>query len=297
MAHSTDRLGKGWDGRAVGLVLRRPVRTLGIEAFYNDFMAGVEDALNRQDQPFLLQVVPDMESELDAYHRWHESGKVGAVLLVDVLVDDDPRLSLVDELGFAVLVLANPQDAGGHSVLWTDEAAVVQSAVDHLVQLGHTRLGRVSGPVGFSHTTHRTTAFVTAAAAAGANTAIAAADFSREGGAAAVRQLLRSDAPPTGIMFDNDVMAAGAVEAIVAMGLRVPEDVSILACDDSVLCRITKPPLTAVSRDVHTLGEKAGEAIMRILDGADPALIAAPTPQLIARESTGPVHPYRAGDA
>lgn len=297
MAQSMAPVGTGWDGRAVGLVLRRPVRTLGIEAFYNDFMAGVEDALTTQNRPFVLQVVPDMESELDAYHRWHESGRVGAVLLVDVLVDHDPRLTLVDELGFAALVLAYPEDAGEHSVLWTDETVVVQSAVDHLVHLGHTRLGRVSGPVGFSHTAHRTTAFIAAAAAAGASTVVTDADFSREGGAAAVRQLLRSDAPPTGIMFDNDVMTAGAVEAIVAMGLRVPEDVSILAGDDSVLCRITNPPLTAVSRDVHALGETAGEAIMRVIEGADRALITALTPQLIARESTGPVGPDRAGDA
>lgn len=274
------------DHRAVSLVLRRPVRTLGIEAFYNDFMAGVEDVLTAHGRALVLQVVPDMASELDAYHRWHESGRVGAVLLVDVLVPEDPRLGLVDELGFAALALAHPDDAGDHAVLWTDESAVVQGAVDHLIALGHSRIGRVAGPVGFSHTQRRTAAFTEAVRAVGGVPAVANADFSPEGGAAAADELLRSDAAPTAVMFDNDVMAAGAVDALTARGLRIPDDLSVLAGDDSVLCRVTRPPLTAMSRDIHALGEQAAQALLRLVDGAERTVIAAVPPRLIAREST-----------
>lgn len=280
--------GGGSNAGAVGLVLRRPVRTLGIEAFYNELMAGVEDALMVQNRALVLHVVPDMESELDAYQRWQESGRVAGVLLVDVLTDHDPRPALVQELGFATLVLAHPEDAGGHSALWTDEKAVVNAAVEHLLALGHTRLGRVSGPEALSHTARRTAAFSGAAAAAGVRAAIAAADFSPEGGAAAVDELFRGEAPPTAIVFDNDVMAAGAVESLLAKGLRIPEDVSIIAGDDSVLCRITVPALTAMNRDIHALGEIAGEAMLRLIAGEEVGVITAPPSHLIRRQSTAP---------
>lgn len=272
--------------QAVGLVLRRSVKTLGIEAFYNDFMAGLEDVLTAHGRALILQVVPDMPSELDAYRRWHESGRVGAVLLVDVLVPEDPRLELVDELGFTALALAHPDDAGGHAVLWTDESAVVRGAVDHLVAFGHLRIGRVAGPAGFSHTERRTAAFLSAVVDAGGSPSVANADFSREGGAAAVDELLGVDDAPTAIMFDNDVMAAGAVEALTARGVRIPDDVAVLAGDDSVLCRITRPPLTAMSRDIHALGELSAHALLRLAEGGARTVVETDPPVLIVRDST-----------
>ncbi|WP_404474455.1 LacI family DNA-binding transcriptional regulator [Microbacterium aerolatum] len=291
-----DRQG-GARGGAVGLVLRRPVRTLGIEAFYNELMAGLEDVLTVQNRALVLQVVPDMESELDAYQRWQESGRVSAVLIVDVLTPHDPRLSLVRELGFPALVLAHPDDAGGHTALWTDESAVVGAAVEHLLRLGHARLGRVSGPEEFSHTARRTAAFSDAAVAAGVQATIATSDFSKEGGAAAVDELLRGAAPPSAIVFDNDVMAAGAVEFLRRKDVRIPEDLSIVAGDDSVLCRVTVPALTAMNRDVHALGEIAGDAIMRLIAGEEIGLITAPTSRLIARQSTSPFADPETDDA
>ncbi|MGV9193692.1 LacI family DNA-binding transcriptional regulator [Microbacterium sp. MC2] len=271
---------------AVGLVLRRSVRTLGIEAFYNDFMAGLEDVLTAHDWALILQVVPDMSSELDAYHRWHESGRVSAVLLVDVLVPEDPRLELVDELGFTALALAHPDDAGGHAVLWTDESAVIQGAVDHLVALGHRRIGRVAGPAGFSHTERRAAAFLSAVVDAGGSPSVVSADFSREGGAAAVNELLDVDGAPTAITFDNDVMAAGAVEGLIARGVRIPENVAVLAGDDSVLCRITRPPLTAMSRDIHAFGQLSARTLLRLAEGGARTVIEADPPVLIVRDST-----------
>ncbi|WP_370524288.1 LacI family DNA-binding transcriptional regulator [Cellulomonas sp. APG4] len=270
-------------------MLRRPVRMLGIEAFYTDFMAGVEDVLMEDDRELMLQVVPDMERELDAYVRWSEGDQVGAVIIVDVLVDSDPRLALVNDLGLAALVVAHPDDAGMHSCLVTDEAALVDTIVDELLGLGHRVLARVSGPLALAHTSRRTAAFEAAVRTHGGQPMVVEADFTAKEAQRAVTRLLDGDQPPTAMVFDNDVMAVAALEVISSRGLRVPDDVSLVAGDDSVACRVASPPLSAMSRDVHELGMQAGRAVVDVLSGAPVRTYAAPRPTFAARASTGPV--------
>lgn len=272
--------------RSVGLVLRRPVRQLAIEAFYSDFMSGLQEVLTAHGRPFVLQVVPDLDDELDAYQRWAESGRVAGVVLVDIAARHDPRLALVDRLGFASIALAHPDDAPDHAVVWVDDEAPMQTAVEHLSERGHTRVGRVSGPETLAHTRRRTDAFEAASARRGLEAHVEVADFSGPGGVAAVDRLLALPAPPTAIVFDNDVMAAAAASALTARGVDVPGDVSLLAWDDSALCRTTMPALSAMARDVATLGERAATAILRAL-GHDPhPVMTAPSPELIVRAST-----------
>lgn len=272
--------------RSVGLVLRRPVRQLGVEAFYSDFMGGLEEMLAAHGRPFVLQVVPELDDELDAYRRWAESGRVAGVVLVDILDRQDPRLPLVDRLGFAHVALAHPDDAPDHAVVWVDDEAPLQTAVAYLRDLGHTRVGRVAGPDAFAHTRRRTAAFEAASARCGITGLVEVADFSGAGGVAAVDRLLAAPDPPTAIVFDNDVMAAAAASALTARGIDVPGDLSLLAWDDSVLCRSTTPALSAMARDVSALGERAATAILQTL-GHDPhPITTAPPPQLVVRAST-----------
>lgn len=274
--------------RSVGLALRRPVRQLGVEAFYSDFMAGLEEVLTEHGRPFVLQVVPDLDEELDAYHRWAQSGRVAGIVLVDILEQQDPRLDLVDRLGFASVALAHPNDAPDHAVVWVDDEAPMQTAVEYLRELGHTRIGRVSGPDNLAHTVRRTHAFEAVAARLGLDARLEVGDFSGAGGVAAVDRLMAGAKAPTAIVFDNDVMAAAAASALTARGVDVPGELSLLAWDDSVLCRSTVPSLSAMARDIALLGERAGTAILQALGHDAHPVMTAPSPELIVRASTAP---------
>jgi len=274
--------------RSVGLALRRPARQLGVEAFYSDFMAGLEEVLTEHGRPFVLQVVPDLDEELDAYHRWAQSGRVAGIVLVDILEQQDPRLDLVDRLGFASVALAHPNDAPDHAVVWVDDEAPMQTAVEYLRELGHSRIGRVSGPDNLAHTVRRTRAFEAVAARLGLDARIEVGDFSGAGGVAAVDRLMAGAKAPTAIVFDNDVMAAAAASALTARGVDVPGELSLLAWDDSVLCRSTVPSLSAMARDIALLGERAGTAILQALGHDAHPVMTAPSPELIVRASTAP---------
>jgi DNA-binding LacI/PurR family transcriptional regulator len=89
-------------------------------------------------------------------------------------------------------------------------------------------------------------------------------------------------------VYDNDVMAVAGLSAAQRMGISVPADLSIVSWDDSVLCEITHPALTALRRDIAEIGCGAARLLREVVDGHHPAHVKEATPQLLARDSTGP---------
>ena len=97
---------------------------------------------------------------------------------------------------------------------------------------------------------------------------------------------MQSDPAPTVILFDNDLMAVAALSALSELGVSVPDQVSLLAWDDSALCQITHPQLSAMSHDVMSFGAHVGRRLFGVLDGAEPAAYLDSTPHLVVRGST-----------
>ena len=115
-------------------------------------------------------------------------------------------------------------------------------------------------------------------------------DYSREMGAQATRSLLTRPDRPTAITYDNDVMALAALGVAAEFGLTVPDDLSIVAGDDSELCVLVSPSVTALSRDVVAYAKLAAHVLLEAVNGAVPQSRCTPSAQLVARGSTAPVH-------
>ena len=94
---------------------------------------------------------------------------------------------------------------------------------------------------------------------------------------------------PTAITFDNDVMALAALGVANEFGLSVPEDLSIVAGDDSELCVLVSPSLTALSRDIDAYARLAARVLLQAVDGASPLSQRDASAQLVTRGSTAPV--------
>ena len=272
---------------AVGLVLTRSPDTLGHEPFYMEFIAGLEGILGARDCALLLQLVPDVETAAATYRRWWSERRVDGVVVVDVRAED-PRIPLLRESDVPVVVVADPSLAGGLPCVWTDDATAVREAVHHLAGLGHRSLGRIAGLPALGHVRLRDGAWDAATAELGLRSRTVHTDFSGEGGARATRELLAGADGVTALVYDNDLMAVAGLSAAAELGRRVPEDVSLLAWDDSALCAVTHPPLTAMGHDVTAYGAAVAERLLAHLDGEAPAAHLGSTPVLRARGSTAP---------
>ncbi|MHC3469592.1 LacI family DNA-binding transcriptional regulator [Streptomyces sp. 7R007] len=274
----------------VGLAICRPARLLGLEPFYMEFVSGVESVLTERSCSLLLRLVRNVEEEAGLQEAWWRGRRIGGSILVDFRLDD-PRVEAVRRLGMPVVAVGHPSLTGGLTSVWTDDASAVTEAVRYLAALGHRRIARVGGAAALGHTATRTAAFDEAARVlelAGAWQLTT--DYSGEAGARATRSLLSASEPdrPTAIVYDNDIMAVAGLSVAAEMGLSVPGDVSLLAWDDSQLCRLTHPTLSAMSHDVHAFGADAARTLFQVILGERPASHPVPTPVLTPRGSTAP---------
>jgi DNA-binding LacI/PurR family transcriptional regulator len=255
-------------GRAgvLGLVVDRPARTLGIEPYFMQLISGIEAELASRDIALLLQMSEDPVAQHATYRRWWGERRVDGVIVVDLRVDDE-RTALLAELGMPAIVVGGPHGLSGLPGLWNDEAAPVRSVVEYLAALGHRRIARVAGLPELWHTAIRGAAFAEAAGRLGVTPIEEITDYTGEEGARVTRRLLASAEPPTAIVYDNDIMAVAGLSVAAEMGVPVPGRLSIVAWDDSVLCRLVHPPLTAVSLDIPAYGARVARHLADLAAG------------------------------
>lgn len=267
--------------RTFGVVRRRAPGHRGLDPFYTELLGGVERVLDQDGAHIVLHIVATLDEELATYRRWSERRMVEAVMLSD-LVEDDPRVDACARLGLpAVLVGGGPRP--GHVVINVDNQRSMSDAVRFLVDLGHRALGRVTGPSTLLHTQTRTAAFDAVTAELGVEGWSVVGDYGAESGAERALALLAEHPTITALVFDNDVMAVAALDAVRSIGRAVPGDLSILAWDDSPGCQLAEPPLSVVARDVRAIGSLVGAALLQRSEGDDRF---APPAAIVQRAST-----------
>ncbi|MCI2238611.1 LacI family transcriptional regulator [Paenibacillus sp. TRM 82003] len=286
---------------AVGLAVARDVELLGEEPYYMRLVAGMEGVLATESVSLLMTVVPDADTAVDVLRRWWAERRVDGVVLTDLLVED-PRLALVTELGVPSVVRGGREEeepgggAGTVAVSVEEEREPFERVVEHLLLRGHRRLARVSGPPEYRHTRRRDRAWQEVTTAAlGAEQEVVVADYSARGGLEATRALLARPRPPTAVLYDNDVMAATVVAERRSLGVAVPADLAVVAGEDSILCRLADPGITALRRDVVADGAATARLLLDLLAGRAPRPLLLAPRELVVRGSSGSVLTPRAG--
>lgn len=285
--NSAARALSGAAAGAAGLVIARKARLLAYEPFFMELISGFETEFSAAGVGLLLQVVgehPDAEPAV--YRRWWGERRVDGVLLVDLLVDD-PRPALLADLGLPAVALGRQPARPGATSVVIDASPAMEETIGYLAALGHRRIARVAGPEQYVHTAERTAAFLAAAQRHEVEPVTVTADYSGRDGARATRLLLAGRTRPTAIVYDNDVMAVAGLGVAQEMGLSVPASLSIVAWDDSPLCPLTRPSLTAVRQDVAGYGATCAAALMDLIAGKDVPDQQFPPPRLEPRGSTG----------
>ena len=171
-----------------------------------------------------------------------------------------------------------------------DNVGAARKAVEHLLSLGHRRIGFVSGPLASPLSASRFEGYEQAMDAFKTEieeNLYAIGDFSVRSGMAAAEQLLSIMNPPTAIFCCNDEMALGVITTLTSKGLTIPDDMSIVGFDDIHLAQYFHPPLTTIAQPMRDLGERAMTILCEILTGNPPELKDVILPyELVVRDST-----------
>lgn len=271
---------------AFGLVIDRPARTLGIEPFFMQLISGIQAELMQRHVMLLFTMATDTGDEIEMYRQWWAQHRVDGVFVVDLQMDDR-RIAELEKLHMPAVVVGTPRGSGSLPAVWPDDRAAMETVVSHLAGLGHERIARVGGFGRYWHSALRAQAFADIAAAAGLQAESVEADYSAAGGAEATRALLESGHPPAAIVYDSDVMAVAGLGMAQRMGVSVPSGLSVVSWDDSVLCELVHPAVTALRRDIAATGAAAARLLLDVADGGHPADFAEPAPVLQVRDSSG----------
>lgn len=235
---------------------------------------------------------PGWISEEEYIDLLREHGVAGIIFVSGVHADTTADVSRYPELrraGLPLVFVNGYVENIDATFLSTDDVTAMDLAVRHLVELGHTRIGLAIGPERYVPSIRKVAGFRQALSrrlGGGTPGDVAITLYTVEGGHSAAVQLL--DAGCTGIICGSDLMALGAIRAARVRGLEVPQDVSVIGYDDSVLMSFTDPPLTTIRQSVSAIGGMAAQLLVEEIGGRiGPRTEMLFAPELVVRGSTG----------
>jgi DNA-binding LacI/PurR family transcriptional regulator len=258
--------------------------------FFGQVISGVETALRDAGYDLLLYTVGAEKSRRRFFDELPVRRRVDALLILTLPLNG----AEVDALRGLNLVtgMVGARVPGFCSVRINDVDGATK-AVNHLINLGHTRIAMIAGdgkePTPFTAPDDRRTGYHAALRAAGI--AIDPAldvdgSFTLAGGERAMASLLSAERPPTAVFAQSDEMALGALRAIRRAGLRCPDDVSLVGFDDHEMAEMLE--LTTVAQPVREQGAMAARQVLAALRGEAPLVEEVVETHVIIRGSTGP---------
>ena len=208
-------------------------------------------------------------------------------LLIGMATSETPRHG---EFGGGVpALLVNRREPCGIPSVTVDDEAGGTLATQYLISLGHRRIAHVAGPQNADTARRRLRGYASALATAGVELGpewVAESSFDEAGGHAAAGRLLRLEPRPTALFVANVRAAIGAMAAARRLGLRIPEDVSIVGFHDAPFAAFLDPPLTTVRMPLAEMGRQAADNLLALLrrEPIEDLMVAIP-PELVVRGS------------
>jgi DNA-binding LacI/PurR family transcriptional regulator len=258
---------------SIGVVITEPTGRLFSDPFFPRLLRGVSAHLSARDLQVVL-LMPESNGDSGRTADYLAAGHVDGAVLVS-LHGDDPLLGRLAAAHIPTVVVGRPMRDGATSYVDVDNRGGARTAVAHLIDGGRRVIAAINGPTDMVAARDRLAGYRDALVEAGlgvpSDDLTADADFTQDGGAAAMRRLLAAHPEIDGVFAASDLMAAGAMSVLDGAGRRVPEDVAIVGYDDSPVASTARPPLTSVRQPIEEMGQEAVRLLLELVEGADRA--------------------------
>ncbi|GHA94406.1 LacI family transcriptional regulator [Streptomyces clavifer] len=249
---------------AIALVVPESETRFFAEPYFSDIVRGVGAALADTEMQLLLTLAGN-DRERRRLASYLTAHRVDGVLLVSVHADD-PLPDLLEQLGMPSVISGRRHAAETLPSVDSDNFEGARAAVDHFISRGRRSIATITGRLDVYGAQRRLDGYRKAIASAGLDPderLIAPADFSEEGGARAMRELLVRRPDVDAVFAASDVMAAGARQVLRESGRRIPDDVALIGFDDSAVARHMDPPLTSVRQPIEEMGRTMTRVLLQ----------------------------------
>ncbi|MEO0542185.1 MAG: substrate-binding domain-containing protein [Pseudomonadota bacterium] len=265
-----------------------------INPHFSDFIAGAGAVYNQNGYDMLLKVVT-VDEEARAYRDLAIGNRIDGVIVHGPIVGD-ARPAALTELGLPFVVHGRLIDTSdGYSWVDVDNKYVFKAATEHLLALGHKRLGLINGLESMVFAIHRREGFQYALGEAGLAadpSLMRSVEMTEPNGYEATRSLLGGALKPTAILCSSSVVALGAARAIRDLGLAIGVDVSLLTFDDCLSFlgsgNAGGVETTAIRSSLRGAGEVAARLLLDIIDGSASKTQVFMDTEFVVGKTTGP---------
>lgn len=266
---------------AIGLV----IPNLATPVYARIVRGAFRRALERDFVVLLAEDVAPRETD-EVFARLVRSGRIDGLIVASARPGHPLLRSL--RRHWIPHVFANRAVPGSGRSVVMDDARASEAALDHLVALGHARIGHVGGPRKLDPARRRGDSFLRHAERLGLDAApVAEGEFTETGGAQAAQRLFDEHPDLTALYAGSLAQAVGALHAAAELGRAVPDDLSLVSFDDMPLADYLRPPVTTIEMPLAELGAAAVDALVDQLLGAPPRDVVVPSdPTVIVRMST-----------
>jgi len=258
--------------------------------FFTNIARGVEDVANAHNYSLMLGNTDEDPEKEKKYLQLLESKQADG-LIIAVTARSHEYLQALSIRHLALVSVDRSLFDLGIDTIMVNNRAGARAAVEHLIALGHRRIGLVTGIRGIAPTEERLLGYIEALEKHGieVDPALIALENARvNGGEHGTAQLLALAERPTALFMMDGTMAIGALQAIAKADLRCPEDIALACFDDFTWASVMRPHLTVIEQPTYEIGKQAAHLLFERLQNRkrEPREIRLPT-RLIVRESCG----------
>lgn len=262
--------------RSVGIVLPPSDRETYENTFYLKAIRGIGQVCNQRQVASTVVTGKDYEEILQSIQALHRSGSVDGFIML-YSKKDDIVIDYLNEQELLYVIVGKPSTQAGQTIcIDNDNLLAGREAADYLYSLGHRRIGYIGSRNDFIYASDRRSGYQLSLLQ---HELPVRPDYCVEmesvstSGAEALQALLRQPDRPTAFVVSDDILALALERVCVQMHLRIPEDVSIIAFNNSLYAQLTSPQLTVVDINSYRLGQEAAAQI--ISHAENPELMAA----------------------
>ncbi|HKG92879.1 MAG TPA: LacI family DNA-binding transcriptional regulator [Gemmatimonadaceae bacterium] len=258
--------------------------------FFAELVRGVESVAQRHGYMVFLGNSDEDESQERRYLELMRAESVDGVILP---ASSDIAQTVVELArdGIPVVCVDRRLPRAGLDTVIADNVHGAQVATDHLLRVGHRRIGFIGGRPELSTSQERLQGYRQALQEHGLEldrSLVREGDSRQESGRRMAKELLEMESPPGALLVGNNLMTLGALEAIHSLGLRIPEDVAIVGYDDVPWALALNPPLTAIRQPSYEIGQRAAELLLRRIEEPNRSTtLVTLQPELVVRGSCG----------
>jgi len=264
-----------------------------VNPFFAELARHVED--RAQELGFNLIICNtdnDMKKEIK-YIQLLRQKSVDGIIVATGVRNDEFLKELIDQR-VPIALVAREMSVLSTSTVLVDDFAGGYNATRHLIELGHRRIAVIAESMSVSSSKERVRGYRHALEEAELRydeELVLTSDFSIESGRVTALAILQRPSRPTAIFACNDLLAIGALQAAKELGIRVPDDLSVVGFDNTILASITDPPMTTVAQPIRAMGHQVVDLIVaEINEESTVKQRVVLLPELIIRQSTRALH-------